>query len=123
MKRSSNYAVILCLMVGALSACSATPTQKWAAAREALTTAETQATSAAKAGKLTSSEIVVIDVGFQSARAALDDAAKRLPDGDGPFKADMNLVSAILMRLSERYLAPPTSQPATTIAQPAGAAP
>ncbi len=123
MKRSTNFTVMVCLMLGALTACSATPTQKWAAAREALTAAETQATTAAKAGKLTPGEITLIDVGFQSARAALDDASKRLPDGDGPFKADMNLVMAIVARLEQHYLAPPTTQPAAPSAVPVGAAP
>lgn len=105
--------LVLYLVTGVMVAgCASDPRAQWAQGREALTAAELKLVEAAEAGTLTRTEILLIDPFVQAGRAALNDAERRIDEGDtSGFKADMRAFAAILQRLTQLYLPPPATQP------------
>lgn len=92
--------IALAALAVLLVACT-TPTQEWATARTALTTAEDTMLSLHAAGLLDDREIVDADVAVQAARAGLERADEYLPDGGTEFSAWLDVVSASLQRLRQ----------------------
>jgi hypothetical protein len=99
---------LLILAAGLLLCSCATPTQQWAAQREALTGIENTLTPAVTSGKLTPTEIDIADNGVKAWRAALADAEAHLPAGGSVFEQDIQIGKSVAKRLADTYLAPAT---------------
>jgi len=103
------FIVILCLMtLAAFSGCGATPSKKWAQAAVTLDTSQKMVLHQHKVGNIDDKTLVQLDLFAQSARSALAEAEKQLPDGGKSFESYMQIVLAALNKIAEQSAQPPS---------------
>lgn len=100
-------ASVIVLALCSIAGCAATPEDRWFQQREALTAANR--IYLANLSGMSSDEIVRRGELLQAARASLDEARTRLPEGGPAFDTALDVVESILVRLAqpaERYEPP-----------------
>ena len=88
MKHARNIVALLILV--ALVGCSSNPTARWVTARKTLTVTERGLVTANQAGILSDKKFIDTEPAILGARAALDKAAKFLPEGGDIFTVLMS---------------------------------
>jgi hypothetical protein len=99
--KRTGGALALVVTVLLIAACAATPTNRWAQARDTLSTAQDSVLIAHEAGLIDDETLVQADPVAKACRAALDRAAEDLPEGGDSFESYMAIVGAMLDRLEE----------------------
>lgn len=107
--KRTAYAVaqVILVVITAMLANCATPTDEWFAQRAALTGATEIIDTAHIAGLIEDDEFLdVYNPAIQTGRQYLDQAFKHLPDGGPAFEKLMDLLDAVLVTLNQ-YNGPP----------------
>lgn len=91
----------LLLLVASVAGCAASPTQQWAEARITLNTAQDALVDLHAAGVITDKDLVATEPIVKPARAALDAAEARLPDGGPTFEGLLQVALAAVTKLKE----------------------
>ena len=101
--RLSVHVSIAVMVLAALVShgCAATPTKRWAQAREALTASQNILAAHVRAGRLSDEQIQTCDALIRSARGGLEVAEAQLPAGGESFEDRLQIVEAILNELLE----------------------
>lgn len=100
--RTTNRSLLFLAVVLALTAaagCAATPEDRWYQQREALTTANR--VYLAQRPEMSDEQIILHGELLQAARASLEEAKAKLPDGGPTFDATLDVVESILIRLAQ----------------------
>jgi hypothetical protein len=88
-----------------LVGCSTSPTQRWAAARESLTTFQNVTLQLHSDGLVSDKDIVAMDPAVKAARKGLAVAESYLPDGGQDFDAWLDIVRQALGELRRSQMA------------------
>ena len=102
------------LLLTLLAGCSATPTQRWAEARIALTAAQDAIVDLYDAGLIDDEEMASTEPVIKPARKALEVAESQLPEGGATFEQLLGMARAAveeLNRIAARDLGGATSTP------------
>lgn len=101
-----------------LPGCASTPTEKWAHAQIALNTVENSLVDLNAHGVLDDKDFTASKKFVYPARAALDEAASKLPDGGGTFTALLDEAKAAIAEAQRIESAARASQPKTAARPP-----
>ena len=102
------------LLLTLLAACSATPTQRWAEARIALTAAQDTIVDLYEANLISDAEMASTEPVIKPARRALEVAESKLPEGGPTFEQLLDMARAAveeLQRITARELGGASSTP------------
>lgn len=93
--------LVLLPLVMLLGGCAATPTARWAQARDSLSLAERAVLRQHEAGTISDDDLIALDDFVQGARRSLKNAEKLLPQGNGQFDFYLDLVEGVLEKLTD----------------------
>jgi hypothetical protein len=91
--------VVAAIVLLSLPGCAATPTQRWAQARETLTATQDTTLTLYDAGLVTKDQLIAMDPYVRSVRVALAVAETDLPDGGNGFDSQLEAAQAALAEL------------------------